>query len=250
MPFPTYPLSSLPLLTKSQMIEVDRLMIEEYHIGLIQMMENAGRGLARLAMDFLQGEPIARGYVLVLSGSGGNGGGAMVAARRLAGWGIPVKLLLSADSNRLGEVPRHQLRILKAMEVPVLTEWPEVLPSLILDGMIGYSLTGAPRGRALDYILQANGLVQIPTVSLDAPSGLNVTNGSVPGEAIRAKATLTLALPKVGLTIPDAQAYVGQLYLADISVPRKIYQQMGLPTLPDSLFQEGDIVALDEATMD
>ena len=64
----------IPFLTTDQMREVDRLMIEEYGIELIQMMENAGRTLATTARDlFLSGNPDGRD-VTVLCGTGGNEG--------------------------------------------------------------------------------------------------------------------------------------------------------------------------------
>ncbi|HUM67274.1 MAG TPA: NAD(P)H-hydrate epimerase, partial [Chloroflexota bacterium] len=79
MIFPLYT-NPIPALTTRQMAEVDRGMIEDYHIDLIQMMENAGRNLAHLARErFLNGDP--RGQkVVVLAGTGGNGGGALVCA--------------------------------------------------------------------------------------------------------------------------------------------------------------------------
>jgi len=59
------------------MIEVDRAMIEEFKITLVQMMENAGRSLARLARQrFLGGDPLGK-KVVVLAGTGGNDGGAL-----------------------------------------------------------------------------------------------------------------------------------------------------------------------------
>ncbi|MEM6931347.1 MAG: hypothetical protein AAF602_30735, partial [Myxococcota bacterium] len=64
MPFPPAA-STLPWLTTDQMREVDRLMIEEFHIELVQMMENAGRGLARVARQrFLGGDPVGRRVVV------------------------------------------------------------------------------------------------------------------------------------------------------------------------------------------
>ena len=73
----------IPFLTTDQMREVDRLMIEEYGLELIQMMENAGRNLAGAGRDlFLAGDPVGQ-RVAILCGTGGNGGGGLVAARRL-----------------------------------------------------------------------------------------------------------------------------------------------------------------------
>ena len=73
----------IPYLTTQQMIEVDRVMIEDLLIDLPRMMENAGRNLADLARRrFLDGDPRGKS-VVVLAGAGGNGGGALVCARRL-----------------------------------------------------------------------------------------------------------------------------------------------------------------------
>jgi hypothetical protein len=72
----TYPIyaEDIPYRTTEQMIEVDRAMMADFHIALIQMMENAGRNLAHLAHQrFLAGNPVGK-RVVVLAGTGGNGG--------------------------------------------------------------------------------------------------------------------------------------------------------------------------------
>ena len=139
----------VPFISTEQMREVDRAMIEDYGILLIQMMENAGRELAHLARSrFLGGDPRGR-RVVVLAGPGGNGGGGLVCARRLGNWGAEVRVWLSTSATRLAEAPRQQLTILDQMGVSVETTGDEVaLPSaeLIVDALIGYSLSGAPRG--------------------------------------------------------------------------------------------------------
>ena len=81
----------IPALTTEQMIEVDRLMIEEYGIELIQMMENAGQNLAELTGRLL-GASLSGAMCAVLCGPGNNGGGGMVAARHLQNWGAQVQL--------------------------------------------------------------------------------------------------------------------------------------------------------------
>ena len=83
---------SIPRLTTAQMVEVDRLMTEEYHIELLQMMENAGRCLAILAVRRFLKKKLKKKRVVVLAGTGGNGGGALVCARRLHGWGANVSV--------------------------------------------------------------------------------------------------------------------------------------------------------------
>lgn len=151
---PEIPMRLVPAVTSAEMAAVDRAMVEDYGIELIQMMENAGRALATLARDrFFDGDP-RRETVVVLAGPGGNGGGAMVAARRLHGWGATVRMVLAQEPDRFAPAPANQLAILHRLGVGVISsdelvaspEGPS--PDLIIDGVIGYSLRGAPRGGA------------------------------------------------------------------------------------------------------
>ncbi len=239
-------LDDVPFLTSVQMVEVDRLMIEDFPIELIQMMENAGRNLAHLARcRFLDGDPVGR-RVTVLAGTVGNGGGALVAARRLHNWGAAVRVCLSRGPEQFTQVPRHQLDVLTRMRVEIADAVPlddEPSPSMILDGLIGYSLRGAPRGLAADLIGWANRSAA-PTLALDVPSGIDATSGTVHEPAIRATATMTLALPKVGLRAAEVAAQVGELYLADISVPPALYAAPGLDLHVGPLFSRDDVVRL------
>lgn len=232
----------IPSLTAAQMIEVDRAMIEDYHIELIQMMENAGRAFAELARRQLGGA--VKGHsVVALCGSGNNGGGGMTAARRLQNWGADVAVALTKSAGDLRGVPAHQADILRRMGIPLLDSASLLpTPSLILDAIIGYNLSGSPRGAAADLIHWANAQTA-PILSLDTPSGLDVTSGTAHEPAIRAAATLTLALPKQGLLSPDAKQFVGDLYLAEISVPPELYANMGIVVPP--LFAESDIIRVE-----
>jgi NAD(P)H-hydrate epimerase len=214
------------------MREVDRSAMEQYGLGLIQMMENAGLHLAELAIDRFR--PSA---VEVLCGVGGNGGGGMVAARHLANRGVRVHVSIAEVPDRLGQVSRHQFSILQRMGVDVDRE--PTGSGLVLDALLGYSLRGDPRGGAAALIRWANGQ-GIPVCSLDVPSGLDATTGEVGDPCIRATATLTLALPKTGL---EARTdLVGELYLADISIPSALYAGMGIRVPP--IFAQGSILRL------
>jgi NAD(P)H-hydrate epimerase len=240
--FPTVHESGVPFVTTEQMVEVDRAMIEDYGILLIQMMENAGRNLAHLArVRFLSGNPQEK-RVAVLAGVGGNGGGALVCARRLANWGADVQVLVTRDEDRFREIPRHQLRILRAIGLPIARRTPEAPHfDLIVDGVIGYSLKGAPRGGSAELIAWANEQ-DAPTLSLDAPSGIDTTTGTAFEPSIRAAATMTLALPKKGLRSPAVRGQVGELYLADIGVPPALYAAEPLELEVGAMFAESEIV--------
>jgi len=231
----------LPILTTNQMIEVDRLMIEEWGITLLQMMENAGRNFAELARRQL-GSTAQGKRVAVLCGNGNNGGGGMTAARHLHNWGASVEVMLVGDEKRLKDVPAHEWRILQKMGITCSTlELPNA--DLVLDAMLGYGAKGDPRTPIADWIYLANESRR-PILSLDAPSGLDTTTGIPGSPCIHASATLTLALPKTGLIAPRAKPFVGDLYLADIGVPPELYAVTSLGLEVKSPFSEDTIVKL------
>jgi len=235
----------IPYLTADQMAEVDRLMVEEYGIHLIQMMENAGRQLAQLASNrFLDGDAVGK-QVVLLAGSGGNGGGVMVCARHLHNWGAEVTVVLKVAVQDLTGTIKHQGEILKRMGVEIgsFEDIKGKLPwDLIVDGIIGYSLQGAPRGVAAEMIRWANGQ-KSPVLALDLPSGLNASTGEALEPTIRAAATMTLALPKEGLRRAGKDV-VGELYLADIGVPLELYALSPLNMDIGPLFAKKQILHL------
>ena len=204
------------------MREVDRSAIQGIGPNLFQMMENAGRNLAEEALARLGG---SSGPVVVLAGSGGNGGGAICAGRHLVNHGLDVRLCLASPVDRLGEMPREQLAVFRA------TPGDELAPNqlagldaaLVLEGLIGYGLRGAPRGTTAELIEWANATPAL-TISLDLPAGVEATSGTAPGAFVRADVTLTLALPKTGL----ARAPAGELILADIGIPAGVFESAGI----------------------
>jgi NAD(P)H-hydrate epimerase len=229
-----------------QMREVDRLMVEEVGISLLQMMENAGRCLATHARGMLGGDARGR-QIVILAGRGGNGGGGLAAARRLSGWGAAVTVVLAPSRDEVRGVPRQQLAILEWIGIPVRVAADGITnlftgADLVIDALIGYSLRGAPTG-AVAALIQAANASGLPMLALDLPSGLDGDSGEASDPTIRATETLTLALPKRGLLAPVARPWVGQLHLADISVPERVYERLGLKVGP--IFAESDIIPID-----
>ncbi len=225
----------VPAVTSVEMAAVDQAMVEDYGIDLIQMMENAGRALTALARDrFLDGDPRGK-IVVVLAGPGGNGGGALVAGRRLHGWGATIQAVLADEPDRFAKVPAKQLAILRHLGVEIVSSGELVAtpksptPDLVIDGVIGYSLRGAPHGGA-EALMRWSGSAGAPILAPDVPSGMDATSGDVHEATVRATATLTLALPKTGLVSGPARAHVGELYLADIGIPRQSTPISTFPT--------------------
>ena len=213
----------IPAVTAEQMRELDRIATEETGPNLFQMMENAGRNLALLAIASL-GDKWTSASIVVLAGSGGNGGGGICAARHLANRGVDVRLCV-AEPNDLKEVSTFQRKIFRSTsgrEVGAAALSAEPV-DLILDGLIGYGLHSVPRSPVAELIQWANG-TGAPTLAVDVPSGLDATTGGTPGDCIQPHWTMTLALPKTGL-LPQR---TGQLFLADIGIPVQTYRRLGL----------------------
>lgn len=229
----------VPAITTEQMIEVDRLMIEEYGIQLIQMMENAGRNLAELSRQMLGGN-LSNKRIAVVCGAGNNGGGGMAAARHLHNWGAEIALKIIAGKEKLKNIPEHQFHSLEAMGILDREDIDFASIDLVIDAMIGYGLTGSPQGATANWIRRINAAA-CPVLALDAPSGLNTTSGIPANPCIRATATMTLALPKIGLTTPQAKPLVGDLYLADIGVPPGLYAKPSLGITVGPLFIDNTI---------
>ncbi len=239
---------NVPAVTAEQMREVDRIAVEEFGLGILQMMENAGRNLARhvIGMTFIPGmtsipEMLERGgqksaplwegrEVAILAGSGGNGGGGLCCARHLHNRGLRISLVLSKEAAELEGAAANQLHILRAAGVepvdPARAEDAIQRSELVVDALLGYSLRGAPRGRVAELITLCNEAAS-RVLSLDLPSGLDATTGEAPGAVVQPERTLTLALPKTGL-----QDAPGELYLADIGIPPEVYDELGVSFEP------------------
>lgn len=233
--WPTATASELTWIDAPTMAEIDRVTIEDAGIVLMQMMENAGRSLAAVVRTEFT---ISR--ALVLAGSGGNGGGGLVAARHLINAGVDVTIALTASSDRLTPIPAHQLKaaswIGATLSAADEIKWDTF--DVIIDAMVGYSLTGPLRGNALEFANQANAR-RTPVVSLDVPSGLASAANGDNGAVVNADATVTLCLPKAGL---QGRTEVGRLFLADISVPDAVVRTVTGAGGPP--FDRGPILAV------
>lgn len=212
----------VPAVTTAEMREVDRVATEEVGIQLLQLMENAGRVLAWHVRDVRS----AGATVTVVAGDGGNGGGGMACARQLANREIPVEIVVDRSPDELSGAAAVQYRILDEMGVPSTTGTGEILQSeterVVVDALVGYGLTGTVRPPASELVTYMNGLAA-PIVSLDVPSGRDATTGERLGVAVSPDRTVTLALPKTGL-----RTVSGALYLADISIPRTVYDRLNI----------------------
>jgi NAD(P)H-hydrate epimerase len=220
------------------MAEVDRIASEDLGIALELLMENASRQIAAAARAFLGG--VAGKRIVALVGTGNNGGDALGALRHLASWGANVGVVLSRPAERLRPLARRQHDILERLDLlrdKVAIEDAD----LLLDGLLGYSVTGPPRDAVAEAIRAANAS-RLPILAVDLPSGLDPDTGEPLGVTIRAALTVTLALPKRGLIETRSRALVGDLLLADIGIPPQAFDRLAIETR--GLFESGDLVRI------
>ncbi|MHB8510061.1 MAG: NAD(P)H-hydrate epimerase [Candidatus Dormibacteria bacterium] len=228
-------------LTPDQMREVDRLAAEEFAIAQIQLMEMAGLATARVARELLE-PPLAERAIVILAGPGNNGGDALVAARRLSGWGASVAVITSFPFASARGPAVTGLRALQAAGVPVRA-WNGQLPDvdLLIDGLLGFGATGSPRGTILEMIT-ASSEPGRRILAIDLPSGMDGVSGKADRACLSASATVTMAAPKTGLLAEAAAPYVGRLFLADIGIPPQLLRRMGVD--PSGLFEASDLYLL------
>jgi len=226
------------ILNTQQMREADRQTIDEVGIPSVVLMENAGRqAVAAMEAAF---DDLPSSKVGVLCGRGNNGGDGFVVARTLAQRGIEsIVFLLGSVAEVRGDA-RTNLEILGRIGVPVVEianaqEWElhfsEVSDcDLIVDAIVGTGFHGPVSGLLETVIADVNGL-GVPVVAIDLPSGVSADSHDVQGDAIEASMTVTLAAPKIPLILPPADAYGGDLVIADIGIPTSVIDELDGPWL-------------------
>jgi NAD(P)H-hydrate epimerase len=169
--------------------------------------------------------------VAVLAGRGNNGGDGFVLARHLAWWGLgEVRVYLAGKSAEVFDDARVNLEYLAAPGVAVTelaapvppADWSRVAEAdWLVDALLGTGLTGRVRGVAAELINLARGCGR-PVLAVDTPSGLDATDGTSHGALLPATVTVTFGVPKQGFFRGEGPAAVGQLVVAEISLPRRI----------------------------
>src|SRR5579864_6604938 len=222
-------------LTPSEMRTADMRTIEDLGIPPIVLAECAGRAVADLAQDFLaelSGDPIR---IAVVAGSGNNGADALVAARYLMQLGFEPDIYMAAKAADCNELCRAELEIMQGLgaSLSFLREQsPEFFrsglrsASLIIDGLLGTGTAGALREPHRAWVNEIN-IANREVIAVDIPTGIDPHSGLVPGPAVTAAATVTMAAPKVGMLLYPAASYVGELWVANIGIPPAILADVG-----------------------
>ncbi len=179
------------------------------------LMQRAAAGLAAACAGLLAG--VAGRRVVVLAGSGDNGGDALYAAARLARRGAgATAVLLNPERAHPGGLAA--LRAAGGRTCTVRDAPPVIARAdLVLDGIVGIGGKGGLRPEA-SRLARAAHEARAAVVAVDLPSGVDPDTGEVPGEAVRADATVTFGTHKPGLLIDPGAEYAGALRLIDIGL--------------------------------
>ncbi len=214
------------LLTPDQMRAIDKRAIEEIGVPGIVLMENAALQVSMKAADILNKRNGTR--VLVLAGSGNNGGDALAVTRHLLGMGYSVLLFTLIPSGDYRGDARINADILINMGVVFhhlagdeayrLFEASLQASDLVIDGLFGTGLNRSPNS-FIQKLIDAVNTHSPCTLAIDVPSGMNGLTGQIFGSCIKAQYTVTFFLPKVGMVQYPAASCLGELTVADISIP-------------------------------
>lgn len=220
-------------LTCAQVREIDRLAVDEYGLPGVVLMENAGAGAARIALEMLA--PRAGRRVSILCGPGNNGGDGWVVARHLSNAGCAVHVLACADLAALrGDAAVHaRVAVRMGIAHELVVDGPALAlrladADLVVDALLGTGATGAPRGAIAAAIEAIARLApgRPPVLALDVPSGFDADTGARPGACVRADVTATFAAEKVGFAAAGGRAWLGRVQVVDIGVPRALFARV------------------------
>jgi len=216
----------MEILTGEQMRRVDRYAIDDLGIPGLELMEAAGRGVARALLEDYP--DLADSGIVILCGKGNNGGDGFVVARHLAERGVRPRVLLLAHAAGIAGDAAVNLRAardagIEVRELPDDEAWAgsrsllEDSP-LLLDALLGTGVRGGARG-LLATVIQHVNAADCRVASVDLPSGINADLTEVEGHAIEAERTYTLCRPKLALALRPSSAHCGIWRVIPIGIP-------------------------------
>lgn len=232
----------MKLVRPEQMKRMDSSAIKDYGIPGLLLMENAASAVAVQAESMLGG---CNGVpIIAVAGTGNNGGDAFAAARLLhcKGADVGVYLLGSRDAvkgdalanlemlERIG-IGVNELREASAEGLADLRSSIENA-QLVIDGIFGTGLSRNITGLAENVIQLINNSGK-RVLSIDIPSGIDGTDGSIKGICIKADTTVTFCMAKTGLALNPGYEYAGRLIVADIGIP---------PCIKDSITADAEVI--------
>lgn len=213
-----------------QMRRIDRAASERGGIPSIVLMENAAIACVNeLKKDFAE---LEKQSIAVFCGKGNNGGDGFAIARHLFNMGVDVSVFLVCGTEFTGDAKINFDIIQKTdIDIEVITD-TENLKYIIksfdiaIDAIYGTGIHGTVRGISYDVIEEINANAKY-VLAVDIPSGIDADSGEVCGVCVKADKTVTFAAYKIGMLMFPGADYVGEVTVADISIPEYILNEEG-----------------------
>jgi NAD(P)H-hydrate epimerase len=214
----------------AQMRNVDKMASEKGGIPSIILMENAAIACVNeLSKDF----ELTKKSVAIFCGKGNNGGDGFAIARHLHNMGADVSVYLVCGNKFSGDA-QINFDIITRMniKIEIITDTDNlkyIIKSndIIIDAVYGTGIHGTVRGISYDVIEEINDNAEY-VLSVDIPSGINADSGEICGVCVKANKTVTFATYKIGMLMFPAADFVGDVTVADISIPQYIIDEENL----------------------
>jgi len=237
------------VVSAEEMRRCDEAAIRSFGIPSLFLMESAGAGVAGVVQS--RYGSVSGKRVLIVCGRGNNGGDGFVVARHLSNKGARVDLLLLAAPRSLTGDAKRNYEILKAISRrcpgfitlhPFSSRVFQKIspPALIVDAIFGTGFSGkvkSPVSKVIEWINRQ----QVPVISIDIPSGVQGTTGTVEGPAIKATVTPTMGALKTGLLCNQGRDLSGEVVVVDIGIPPAVFND---PRLKTQLVDREDVRAM------
>ena len=200
------------IVTAAEMKQLDSHTINTIGIPSLVLMERAALAVRD---EILTAFPLNQDHVVVVAGSGNNGGDGLAVARLLKIAGLPVTIVNVGNPDHASAEHKTQEHICDYYKIPATTDLSVLKnASLIVDAIFGIGINRPVKGHYQDVINEIN-QADAPVVAVDMPSGLNTDTGEVMGVAIKAATTVTFAYNKKGLTTANGHKYGGRVVIAN-----------------------------------
>ncbi len=200
------------LLTGAQMKQADARTIHEFGMPSLVLMERAA-----LAVVAALQQGFSLDKVLVVCGTGNNGGDGVAVARMLRQQGIDTDVVLIGDEHKCSADLVTQIRIFENYGGTVANSISSHEYTTIVDALFGVGLTRDISGRYARIIAEINAL-PARILAVDIPSGIHADDGRIMGTAIQADVTVTFAYEKPGTVLYPGCQYAGMVRVADIGI--------------------------------
>jgi len=208
------------LYTVAQMREAEQRTETEYGIPLAELMDTAGKGLARAALEMCP-----NGVIGIFCGNGNNGGDGYVCAAELLRRGRSVTVWgIAAEALPEGSLVKNAANTYLAAGGVILPVPDELKCDLIVDALLGTGLTRQVSG-PYAYAVERINAAPAPVLSCDLPSGVDADTGQVMGIAVQADKTLMMGLAKPACKLPPGCECFGHLEVCDIGLPPALVTQ-------------------------